>query len=429
MSAPQHISLWRRLRKNRPASIAMAFLLLLVVVALLAPVIANQKPLYAVYKGKTLYPAFTGKVKYTVGGEDIDVDKADWKQMKLDAVVWPLIPYSPGRGDMVNANYMPPNGDQKFRTADGQLIDMPAGFRHLLGTGVRGDDVLSGLVHGARVSLTVGILSMLLAALLGITLGSIAGYFGNDAIRLNRGGLLGFYIALTPAWFYAFYVRSAVLADALNGSALLFMAQLLLSLLLFYFIILLIVKLFSITLRRLPFLNKTATLPFDSWLTRVIETVISIPGIILIIALAAITQKLDTAVIIVIGLTGWTGIARLIRAEMLRVRELDYIAAAKASGLRNVAIIFKHALPNAIQPALISMVFGVASAILVESGLSFLGAFQIDNVTWGSMLAEGRTNFSAWWLVVFPGLMIFFTVTSLNILGEAMRDELDVRNN
>lgn len=429
MSTTQDISLWRRLRKNKPAGIAMAFLLLLVVVALLAPIVSNQKPLYAVYKGETLYPAFTSKVKYTVAGEDIDIDKADWKQMKLDAVVWPLVPYSPGRGDMVNANYTAPNGNQKFRTADGQLVDMPTRFKHLLGTGVRGDDVLSGLIYGARVSLTVGLLSMLLAAFLGISLGSVAGYFGNDAIRVNRAGLIGFYLSLIPAWFYAFYVRSAALAVALNGSALLFILHLILSLLIFSFIILLIVRLFSITLGRLPLLNKTTTLPFDNWLTRVIETVISIPGIILIIALAAITQKLDAAVIIVIGLTGWTGIARLIRAEMLKVRELDYIAAAKASGLRNVAIIFKHALPNAIQPALISMVFGVASAILVESGLSFLGAFQIDNVTWGSMLAEGRSNFNAWWLVVFPGLMIFFTVTSLNILGEALRDELDVREN
>jgi peptide/nickel transport system permease protein len=131
----------------------------------------------------------------------------------------------------------------------------------------------------------------------------------------------------------------------------------------------------------------------------------------------------------VIGLTSWTGIARLIRAEMLRIRELDYIVAAQAAGLKRVAIIFRHALPNAIQPALVSMVFGVASAILIESGLSFLGAFQVNDVTWGSLLAQGRNNFTAWWLVVFPGLAVFLTVTSLNLLGEALRDEMDVKNN
>lgn len=434
MSKQQHTrTLWRRLKKNRLAATAMVFLFVLVLLALLAPVIANQKPLYAVYKGQTFYPAFTSKIKYTVIDpvtkevEDIDIDKADWKQLKLESVVWPLIPYSPGRSDLVNANYIAPNGKQEFKNADGKYVDMPSRFRHRLGTGVRGDDVLAGLIHGTRISLTVGLLSMLLASLLGVVLGATAGYFGDNSLRINRGGMVGFYVSLLPAWFYSFNVRSSVLGDALSSSALAFILHLLLSLFILLIIILIITKLFAATLGRLPFFNTPTAMPFDSWLTRIIETVISIPGIILIIALAAITQELTAAVIVVIGLTSWTGIARLIRAEMLKVRELDYIIAAKASGLKNAAIIFKHALPNAIQPALVSMVFGVASAILIESGLSFLGAFQIDSVTWGSMLAEGRSNFSAWWLVVFPGLMIFLTVTSLNILGEALRDEMDVR--
>lgn len=436
MSDKKHTrTLWRRLKKNRLAVAAMVFLFVLVLLALLAPFIANQKPLYAVYKGQTFYPAFTSKIKYTVTNpvtnevEDIDIDKADWKQLKLESVVWPLIPYSPGRSDLVNANYISPNGKQEFKNADGKYVEMPGRFRHKLGTGVRGDDVLSGLIHGTRISLTVGILSIILASLLGILLGAAAGYFGDNSLRINRGGMLGFYVSLLPAWFYSFYIRGSILGVALSTSALSFILQLLLSLVILVIIILIISKLFALTVGRLPFFNKPTTIPFDSWLTRIIETVISIPGIILIIALAAITHELTSVVIVVIGLTGWTGIARLIRAEMLKVREMDYVVAAKASGLKNAAIIFKHALPNAIQPALVSMVFGVASAILIESGLSFLGAFQIDSVTWGSMLAEGRSNFNAWWLVVFPGLMIFLTVTSLNILGEALRDEMDVREN
>jgi peptide/nickel transport system permease protein len=237
------------------------------------------------------------------------------------------------------------------------------------------------------------------------------------------------YVSFIPAWFYAFYIRTNTLLDALNGSVWGFALQLLISLALFATIVALFMWVFRFTIGRIGFFKKQVTVPIDTWVMRAIETIISIPGIILIIAIAAITQKLLGVIIVVIGLTGWTGIARLIRAEMLRIRELDYIVAAQAAGLKRVAIIFRHALPNAIQPALVSMVFGVASAILIESGLSFLGAFQVNSVTWGSMLAEGRNNFSAWWLVVFPGLAVFLTVTSLNLLGEALRDEMDVKDN
>lgn len=435
MATYQHTTLWQRLKRNRFAMAAMVFLVVLVTLALLAPFIANHKPLYAVYKGQTFYPAFTSKVKYTVVDpatkqtEDIDIEEADWKQMNLESAVWPLIPYSPGRSDLMNANYVSPGGDQLFRTGDGKTIPMPSRFKHLLGTGVRGDDTLAGLIHGIRISLSVGIFAMLIASFLGILLGALAGYFGDTGLRTSRAGLWGMYVSLIPAWFYGFYIRTNTLVDALNGSVWGFALQLLISLALFATIVALFMWVFKFTIGRIGFFKKQVTVPIDTWVMRAIETIISIPGIILIIAIAAITQKLLGVIIVVIGLTGWTGIARLIRAEMLRIRELDYIVAAQAAGIKRVAIIFRHALPNAIQPALVSMVFGVASAILIESGLSFLGAFQVNSVTWGSMLAEGRNNFSAWWLVVFPGLAVFLTVTSLNLLGEALRDEMDVKDN
>jgi peptide/nickel transport system permease protein len=435
MGTYQHTTLWQRLKRNRFAMAAMVFLFVLVTLALLAPFIASHKPLYAVYKGQTFYPAFTSKVKYTVVDpatkqtEDIDIEEADWKQMKLESAVWPLIPYSPSRSDLMNANYVSPGGDQLFRTGDGKTIPMPSRFKHRLGTGVRGDDTLAGLIHGIRISLSVGIFAMLIASFLGILLGALAGYFGDTGLRTSRAGLWGMYVSLIPAWFYGFYIRTNTLLDALNGSVWGFALQLLISLALFAAIVALFMWVFRFTIGRIGFFKKQVTVPIDTWVMRAIETIISIPGIVLIIAIAAITQKLLGVIIVVIGLTGWTGIARLIRAEMLRIRELDYIVAAQAAGLKRVAIIFRHALPNAIQPALVSMVFGVASAILIESGLSFLGAFQVNSVTWGSMLAEGRNNFSAWWLVVFPGLAVFLTVTSLNLLGEALRDEMDVKDN
>jgi peptide/nickel transport system permease protein len=131
---------------------------------------------------------------------------------------------------------------------------------------------------------------------------------------------------------------------------------------------------------------------------------------------------------VIIGLTGWTGIARLTRAEFLRVSNLEYIQAAKSMGFKEFRIIFLHALPNALAPALVSIAFGVASAILIESSLSFLGVgVPPTTVTWGSLLNSGREQYNAWWLVIFPGLAIFLTVTVYNLLGEGLRDALDPR--
>ena len=129
---------------------------------------------------------------------------------------------------------------------------------------------------------------------------------------------------------------------------------------------------------------------------------------------------------IIIGLTAWTGIARLTRAEFLRISTMEYIQAAKSLGISEFRIIFKHALPNALAPALVAIAFGVASAILIESSLSFLGiGVPPSTVTWGSLLNLGREQFTAWWLLVFPGLAIFITVTVYNLLGEGLRDAFD----
>jgi peptide/nickel transport system permease protein len=129
---------------------------------------------------------------------------------------------------------------------------------------------------------------------------------------------------------------------------------------------------------------------------------------------------------IIIGLTSWTGIARFTRAEFLRLRELEFIHAAKVLGFSDWRIIFKHALPNGLAPIFVSIAFGVASAILAESSLSFLGiGVPEDIVTWGSLLSIGKEEFDAWWLVVFPGFAIFITIMIYNLIGEGLRDALD----
>jgi peptide/nickel transport system permease protein len=132
---------------------------------------------------------------------------------------------------------------------------------------------------------------------------------------------------------------------------------------------------------------------------------------------------------VVIGFTGWMDVARLVRAEFHTLKERDFVVAARASGAGNMRMIFRHILPNALSPVFVAATFGVAGAILIESGLSFLGlGVQPPNPSWGNILTSGKDNIEvAWWLSLFPGLAILTTVLSYNLVGEGLRDALDPR--
>ena len=167
----------------------------------------------------------------------------------------------------------------------------------------------------------------------------------------------------------------------------------------------------------------------DEILMRGVDVMLCFPSFFLILAVIAFLEPSLTNIMIVIGLTGWMGVARLVRAETLTIRERDYVLAARASGAGPGRIIFRHILPNAIAPVLVSATLGVAGAILTESSLSFLGlGVQPPDASWGNMLLEGKEVLGiAWWLSVFPGLAILFTVLGYNLLGESLRDLLDPR--
>jgi len=420
----------KRFKKNIPARVALYVLIFFALIALMAPLIANEKPIYCKIEGIRIYPALSFKNNYTIitaSGDTLRIqpDIANWKQMQFEKVLWPPVPYSPGKLDRLNSGYKGPGDAQLFSDASGNIVTMPKRFRHRLGTGNLGEDVFAGLVHGARISLTIGFCSMAIASLLGLLFGSMAGYYGNNRLMLSRTQLWAGMIGLIPGWFYGFHIRQFILQDALAHSGLLLLFHLLLS-----FIILAgVVTLFGLIgkyLAWIPGLQKRIYVPVDSIISRSIEVLHSLPTFIVILTIAAIARPSLVNVMIIIGLTSWTGIARLTRAELMRIRELEYIHAARALGFSNLRIILQHALPNGIAPALVSIAFGIASAILVESGLSFLGiGVPADIVTWGSLVNDGRQQFSAWWLVIFPGLAIFITVTAYNLIGEGLRDAFD----
>jgi peptide/nickel transport system permease protein len=218
---------------------------------------------------------------------------------------------------------------------------------HYLGTDQIGRDILSGLIHGSRISLSVGFVAAGISVLIGIILGALAGYYGGNV---------------------------------------------------------------------------------DIVIMRFIEIMTLFPSFFLIITIVALYGSSIWFIMAAIGLTFWTGDARLTRGEVLKVRNMDYIAAATSLGLKNRRIIFRHVLPNALAPVLVSAPFEVAGAILTEAGLSFLGfGVAATTVTWGSLLNEARGATSSWWLAIFPGFMIFLTIVAYNLVGEGLRDALDPR--
>ena len=168
----------------------------------------------------------------------------------------------------------------------------------------------------------------------------------------------------------------------------------------------------------------------DSIIMRFVDIMLSIPTFFLILAVIAFLTPSIWNIMIVIGLTSWMGVTRLVRAEFLSLRNREFILAAEAMGASDYRLIYKHLLPNSLTPIIVSSVLGIASAVLTESGLSFLGlGVQAPQSSWGSILTDGKEYIQfAWWLSLFPGLAILITVLGYNLLGEGLRDLLDPKN-
>lgn len=379
---------------------AIAWLLGLLLVAVFADFLANDRPLIAKVNGETRFPVLHeyGEVLGLVGPYQPFV--RNWKKIKPDWALWPLVPYSAGATDLNNSNFKSPYDDQETGPR----------ARHYLGTDKLGRDVLAGLIAGSRVAIFVGIGSLLISLLIGVPLGGVAGFFGNDGLRGTRarwwgrsiGGVLGvLYAGVSLLPF--FRVENLGLVALLLTLGFLLGGWLL-----------------SLLLRLIPFFRKATSFPADSIFLQLVELFVNIPGLVLLIALlAVINQPSLWVVVLVIGVLRWPYIARHLRAELLRIRSLPYIEAARVSGLGQWRILFHHALPNALGPLLIVSCFGLGGAVLLEAFLSFLGiGIPTDEVTWGSLLRASRSRPDAWWLAVFPGLLLTFTVLAANVLGE-----------
>lgn len=228
-----------------------------------------------------------------------------------------------------------------------QILKAPS-LSHPFGTDDLGRDIMSRMIWGTRISLSVGFVAVGIATTIGMIIGAIAGYYGK--------------------WV-------------------------------------------------------------DMLIMRFVDIMLSIPTFFLILAVIAFLGPSIFNIMVVIGLTSWMGVARLVRAEFLSLREREFVLAARSLGASDPRIIFRHILPNSMAPVLVSVVLGIAGAVLIESALSFLGiGVQPPTPSWGNILTAGKDNIEiAWWLSVFPGLAILVTVLGYNLLGEGIRDVIDPR--
>ncbi|UCD34465.1 MAG: ABC transporter permease [Nitrospiraceae bacterium] len=288
--------------------------------------------------------------------------------------------------------------------------DWPAFGVYLLGTDDLGRDVFARMMQGAWVSLTVGFVAVGIAVAIGLVLGGIAGYYGMVKVRLVYL-LCAAALCAASVFLFSGQGRGAVYVS-LGALFILGLSYALLR-----------HGEDSLLYRVLSF----DTIGVDTLIMRFVDIMLCFPAFFLILTVVAILPPSIYNIMVVIGLTGWMGTTRFVRAEFLSLREQDFVSAAKVMGISDTSIIFRHMIPNAIAPVLVSATIGIASAILTEAGLSFLGfGVPPPHATWGNILSDGkRFLFDAPWLTYIPGLSILVIVLSFNLFGEGLRDALN----
>jgi peptide/nickel transport system permease protein len=285
--------------------------------------------------------------------------------------------------------------------------EVPITGFYLLGTDELGRDVFARMLQGAWVSLTVGFVAVGIAVAIGVILGGLAGYYGQRPVK--AGDVVAALI-LTGAAAAAFSPSLRVVA----------------------LVVVLVFAATMVALRKrrtgglLAFLD-APLLTVDMLITGLIDIMLCFPSFFLILTVVAILPASIYNIMVIIGITGWMGAARFVRAEFLSLREQDFVTAARALGVSDLRIIFRHMVPNAVAPVLVSATIGIAGAILTEAGLSFLGfGVPPPHATWGNILSDGKNYlFDAPWLTFIPGCAILIAVLSFNLFGEGLRDILN----
>ncbi len=326
---------YRRFRRHKLAVSALFFLIFIILIALFAPLISPYNPDRQLLEFSAKPPMFESLAfTRTEGGMEKVVPV---KQLVKES--WDSIVYLDYTGKQISTD------KENIKMHGTEFIYK---MKFVLGTDKFGRDILSRLIYGARISLSVGLISQSIALLIGVFLGSIAGYYRGASDKVIM------------------------------------------------------------------------------WLVNVVW---AFPSILLVIAISIVLGKGYWQAFVAIGLTGWVDIARVIRGQIISIRESEYVEAARAAGFGNLRIILRHVLPNSFSPVIVTSTVGLANAIIFESSLSFLGlGVQPPTASWGQMVFDGYrflitgTNFG---MVLFPSLAILLTVFAVNLIGDGIRDAFD----
>jgi peptide/nickel transport system permease protein len=367
------------------------FLLVIAFVALFGPLISNDKPYYCRLDGRAYFPLFTNVSESGLSASHPSHSPVNWNTTNFEAVWRAPVPFSHRTIDLKTGAYKSP-----FAFQDGSKR-----LRHWFGTDALGRDVLAGLIRGCRVSLLIGLGSMLLALMIGIPLGSAAAWWGNRGWRITSGQLFVVFamcVLLLFAWFAPLTIGLKTI-----------------------FSLLLILAGIWMLIKTGNNVVGSISIPLDRMVMGCVSVIDGFPGIFLILILVAIVpMKGWVVVMMTIALLRWPSMARYMRAEVFKMKESNYIKAAQILNVPSFQLLRRHIIPYAFRPVLITFIFGVSSAILAESSLSFLGiGLPTEEINWGRLLAQSRNHFDAWWLVVLPGCAIFFTLLSLYTIGNA----------
>lgn len=315
-----------------------------------------------------------------------------------------LLPFGPETPSQEHKIYQAPGYSENYD--DGSFR------RHLLGTDEIGRDVLARLIHGTQVVLLVGFLSTLISFIIALILGSLSGYYGDRGLQTNVIDLLIGPVLLIFGATYLSYNFSALWSQGTFG---------ILILIIYLFVLLgAFYSLYKFSHRIVP---RAINVPIDTIVVKLLEVFRAVPALFIIIALFGLIQRPSIwSVIWIIGLLRWSTMTRLLRAEILRLKTENYVLSARLSGFSDLHILYKYIWPNTIGPMIVSSCFYVGTAILLESSLSFLGIGVPGNVvSWGSMLNASREYIDAWWVAVFPGLLIFLLILSVSVIGDRIR--------
>lgn len=316
----------------------------------------------------------------------------------------PLIPYGPQKTNINEFVSISPLESQEklgFR------------FRHWLGTDKLGRDVASGMIHGTKVALQIGFLSVFIAFIIGVTIGMISAYYKDEHLKLNSFQLIILFISIFLLVYYNAYEWY------FNGVNYVYIG----------FTLAIQTIVFKLVMLIESEKMKRFSIPLDTILVKIIEIRKSFPGIFILLALTSIFVTPSVwNIILIIALLSWPEFARYARAETLAIKEETYITSVRVLGFGHFKIIFRHILPNILPTLVVISCFNVSGAILLESTLSFLGiGLPVEQVTWGKMMAEGR-SMMYWWMVIFPGLALFTIIFSLNNIADTLTESMTAKN-